>query len=95
METKGTKQARRAFNRMTGTRRSMPPGTHSKGKTGIKDGNNGLGHRAPATTNGQGVRRASQATKKNGAGFPTGHRAPSTTLGQGTRKKSQKTGQRS
>lgn len=85
METAGSKQAKKAFNRMHGTHRSMPPGVHTKGKTADNGHQNGMGHKAPATTKGNGRRMASQKTR-SGPGFATGHKAPSMTHGHGKRR---------
>ncbi len=95
METAGSREARKAFNRMRGNRRTLPPGVHTKGKTADRSRQNGMGHRAPSTTNGNGRRRPAQATRTNRGGFPIGHKAPSTTQGSGKRVKSKRNRQNS
>jgi len=84
--------AKRAFNKMHGSSRTKPSGALTKGKTANSAGtNNGLGHKAPGITSGNGKRRASQKTVTQKGGFTTGHKAAATTTGSGKRMKSQRT----
>lgn len=78
--------AKKAFHRMT-TGKAKP--TTTKGRTGSVGHQNGMGHKAPGITRGNGVRKPSQPTRQTPSW--TGGKAPSVTNGRGQRIRNQKT----
>jgi hypothetical protein len=87
METAGSKQAKRAFNKMTGNGRTKPAGAITKGKT-YQAASKLTGHKAPGITKGSGNRKAAQATRSGRQGAMPGVPA-STTTGGGRKMHSQ------
>ena len=87
METAGSKQAKRAFNKMQGSGRTKPAGAITKGKT-HQAASKLTGHKAPGITMGSGNRKHAQPTRSVRPGGLKGIPA-STTTGGGRKMHSQ------